>query len=217
MPGFGQSEKPNLDYNIDFYVDILFEFCKMLNLEVINIAGLSLGGMIAIEFAYRYPQNVKNLLIFSSSGLKPIAKILNYKIFYIIFSFIMKYIVFSNRWFTKRFQIGSYFNPKRIDPSVFDKFFEFIKYRESKKAWLSAIKNVFYVTEDFINHVRGLRVNTIIIWGKNDKTIPLEIGYKFNTLINNSKLFVIDECGHTLTVEQPSKVVDIIINELIKK
>ena len=81
LPGFGKSEKPDLDYNIDFYVNILFEFCKEINLEKINVAGLSLGGMIAIEFAYRYPQSVNSLLVLSSSGLKPIAKMLNNIIF----------------------------------------------------------------------------------------------------------------------------------------
>jgi len=217
LPGFGKSEKPDLDYNIDFYVNILFEFCKEINLEKINVAGLSLGGMIAIEFAYRYPQSVNNLLVLSSSGLNPIAKMLNNRIFYLVFSFVMKYIIFSNKWLTKRFQIGSYFNHKKINPIVFRKFFEYIKYPESKKAWLSALKNVFNVSEEFVNHVREIRVNTIIIWGKNDKTIPLIIGDKFSKLITNSKMFVIDECGHPITVEQPSKVIEIIINELVLK
>lgn len=217
LPGFGKSEKPDLDYNIDFYVNILFEFCKEINLEKINVAGLSLGGMIAIEFAYRYPQSVNNLLVLSSSGLKPIAKMLNNIIFYLVFSFVMKYIIFSNKWLTKKFQIGSYFNPKKINPIVFRKFFEYIKYPESKKAWLSALKNVFNVSEEFVNHVREIRVNTIIIWGKNDKTIPLIIGDKFSKLITNSKMFVIDECGHPITVEQPSKVIEIIVNELVLK
>jgi len=217
LPGFGKSEKPDLDYNIDFYVNILFEFCKEINLEKINVAGLSLGGMIAIEFAYRYPQSVNNLLVLSSSGLNPIAKMLNNRIFYLVFSFVMKYIIFSNKWLTKRFQIGSYFNHKKINPIVFRKFFEYIKYPESKKAWLSALKNVFNVSEEFVNHVREIRVNTIIIWGKNDKTIPLIIGDKFSKLITNSKMFVIDECGHPITVEQPSKVIEIIVNELVLK
>jgi len=217
LPGFGKSEKPDLDYNIDFYVNILFEFCKEINLEKINVAGLSLGGMIAIEFAYRYPQSVNNLLVLSSSGLNPIAKMLNNRIFYLVFSFVMKYIIFSNKWLTKRFQIGSYFNHKKINPIVFRKFFEYIKYPESKKAWLSALKNVFNVSEEFVNHVREIRVNTIIIWGKNDKTIPLIIADKFSKLITNSKMFVIDECGHPITVEQPSKVIEIIVNELVLK
>jgi pimeloyl-ACP methyl ester carboxylesterase len=47
---------------------------------------------------------------------------------------------------------------------------------------------------------------TLIIWGAEDEVIPLEAGRKMNSLIKDSKLVVIDNCGHVPQEEMPERV-----------
>ena len=48
--GFGQSDKPTVDYTIDFFSNFLEKFLKSLGIEKTSIIGSSLGGQIAAEF-----------------------------------------------------------------------------------------------------------------------------------------------------------------------
>jgi len=60
--GFGKSDKSKSVYGIDDFVNYLTGFIEALNIERVHMAGHSLGGNIALEFAYRYPDKVAKLI-----------------------------------------------------------------------------------------------------------------------------------------------------------
>jgi len=210
LPGFGLSDKPLIEYSVDFYVKFLAQFCKKTGIDAFNIAGLSLGGMIAALFASKNPEKVKNLFIISAAGLKPVAKQLKNPAAFWMFSIIMRLFIFSNSWALKMFQRGSYFNPKNIDEKVFRDFYQYMKMPGAKRAWLSAIKNVIEINDVVIRRFSEIKTDTVIIWGKEDKTFPVEYAYKFNKLVADSKIIIINNCGHTLTIEKPNEFVEIL-------
>jgi len=53
-----------------------------------------------------------------------------------------------------------------------------------------------------------ISVRTLIIWGAEDELIPLAAGRKMNSLIKDSKLLVIEKCGHLPQEETPERVVE---------
>ena len=53
-----------------------------------------------------------------------------------------------------------------------------------------------------------INARTLIIWGAEDALIPLAAGRKMNSLIKDSKLLVIEKCGHLPQEEMPERVVD---------
>ncbi len=59
-----------------------------------------------------------------------------------------------------------------------------------------------------------LKTKTLIIWGKEDAMIPLEIGARLNALIPGSRLEVIENAGHVPHVQFPEKVADLLNNFL---
>lgn len=69
LAGFGKSDKPQIDYNQRFLKDFLAEFVELLGLERINLIGHSLGGGIALAFAFDNPEKVERLVLVDSSGL----------------------------------------------------------------------------------------------------------------------------------------------------
>ncbi|MHB8087673.1 MAG: alpha/beta fold hydrolase, partial [Anaerolineaceae bacterium] len=55
---------------------------------------------------------------------------------------------------------------------------------------------------------------TLIIWGKEDAIVPLNVGVRLNNELKNAKLVIINECGHNPHEEKSSDVVDAIVSFL---
>ena len=71
LPGFGMSDKPKIDYSINFYVSFLEKFIKRIKLSHFFIIGSSLGGHIAVEFTSRNRKVVDKLILISPAGSLP--------------------------------------------------------------------------------------------------------------------------------------------------
>jgi len=69
LVGYGLSDRPEVDYSMDYFVDFLSNFTQALELKRANLAGYSLGGGIALGFALRFPSRVEKLVLVDSTGL----------------------------------------------------------------------------------------------------------------------------------------------------
>ncbi|MBJ8341432.1 alpha/beta fold hydrolase [Antrihabitans sp. YC3-6] len=67
--GHGRSDKPRADYSISAYANGLRDLLTVLEVERATIIGHSLGGGVAMQFAYQYPHMVDRLVIVSSAGI----------------------------------------------------------------------------------------------------------------------------------------------------
>ena len=61
--------------------------------------------------------------------------------------------------------------------------------------------------DELIEQLTTISVPTFILWGRDDKVIPLKVGHLLNKLIPNSTLEVIDDCGHVPQEEKPEETV----------
>jgi pimeloyl-ACP methyl ester carboxylesterase len=204
LPGFGKSDKPKNNYTIDFYLNILEKFINEIKLEKVNLAGLSFGGLLCAEFTVRHPESVDKLLLFASAGLKSVAGYIKNPIIYPLFRLLFKTLLL-NRRFLMKFQKVSYYDKNKVDRLVFEKFSSYIRSPGARDAYISALKCVVINDNGFIKRLSSINCPTLIIWGENDPTIPVEYGKKFNQLIKNSIFMIIPECGHTLTIEKPEE------------
>lgn len=67
--GHGESAKPRGDYSLGAHASIVRDLLAVLGIERVTIAGHSLGGGIAMIFAYQYLERVDRLVLVSSGGL----------------------------------------------------------------------------------------------------------------------------------------------------
>lgn len=70
LPGFGDSDKPDLDYTLDFFVSAITEFADQLDIEQFALVGNSLGGAVSIGIALAQPQRVTHLILMGCGGLE---------------------------------------------------------------------------------------------------------------------------------------------------
>ncbi len=60
--GFGDSDKLNLSYNVDSYVELLQEFLDHLGVQRTSLVGHALGGVVALSFAEKIPERVDRVM-----------------------------------------------------------------------------------------------------------------------------------------------------------
>jgi pimeloyl-ACP methyl ester carboxylesterase len=67
--GHGQSDKPRADYSIAAYANGMRDLLGVLDIERATVVGHSLGGGVAMQFAYQFPQMVERLILIGSGGV----------------------------------------------------------------------------------------------------------------------------------------------------
>ena len=55
------------------------------------------------------------------------------------------------------------------------------------------------------HYLASVNTPTLVLWGRQDAIVPLECGELYNQALTNSKLIVIDQCGHSPQVEKPQE------------
>jgi pimeloyl-ACP methyl ester carboxylesterase len=67
--GHGESDKPRADYSVGGFANGMRDLMVVLGVERATIIGHSLGGGVAQQFAYQYPERVERLVLVASGGL----------------------------------------------------------------------------------------------------------------------------------------------------
>ena len=202
LPGFGLSDKPKVSYTINFYVNFLEKFIKKLKINHLFLIGSSLGGHIAVEFTIKNRKIVDKLILISPAGclpksfkgtpsLKRYIKIVDAKSSNDI-----------NRILTS------------IDNSLVDRSYANIMYKRlsmpgAKDAFISALKGSANAPR-YNNKLAKINTNMLLIWGKEDKMIPLKYIRPFMEH-GNSRIIIIENCGHRPHVENPK-----LFNKIVK-
>lgn len=74
LPGYGKSSKGNFNVSMDFFADVIFDFCTAMNIKNIVLAGHSMGGQIAISTALKYPDLVTKMILIAPAGFETFNK-----------------------------------------------------------------------------------------------------------------------------------------------
>lgn len=69
LPGFGDSSKPQANYDVGTKVERIAAFTQALNIAKLHLIGNSMGGHIAALYAARYPQRVLSLALLDNAGV----------------------------------------------------------------------------------------------------------------------------------------------------
>jgi pimeloyl-ACP methyl ester carboxylesterase len=67
--GHGKSDKPRADYSVAAYANGMRDLMSVLDIEHVTVIGHSLGGGVAMQFAYQFPQLVERLILVGAGGV----------------------------------------------------------------------------------------------------------------------------------------------------
>jgi len=69
--GHGQSAKPRADYSVGGYANGMRDLLTVLNIDKVTVVGHSLGGGVAMQFAYQFPERTERMVLVAPGGLGP--------------------------------------------------------------------------------------------------------------------------------------------------
>ena len=67
--GHGKSDKPRADYSVPAYANGMRDLLSVLDIDRVTVIGHSLGGGVAMQFAYQFPQLVDRLILVGAGGV----------------------------------------------------------------------------------------------------------------------------------------------------
>jgi pimeloyl-ACP methyl ester carboxylesterase len=201
--GFGESDKPQLDYTISYFAKFIKDFLEHEQIGIkdkdkITIIGHSLGGYIAIEYAIENKEHIEKLVLIDSSGMldKPTPLLEEYLDAAMETDPDLRYDkvkkVFENLLAV----------PSRLLPVIVDIFISVIEKEGARHAFESAFRNSTTTSIDLERLKQIKDIPCLIIWGKKDNLIPVDHINKFGNILKDAKLEVIDDSGHSPFVEK---------------
>lgn len=197
LPGFGKSDKPKINYSIDFFVNLIVDFLNLNNYNQVILVGHSLGGMIAQSITTQHPKLVKKLILISTTGSAPQSMRDKLNLLFVRMIFKMGY---------KRFLKNIL---KRI-LSTKEESREFYKlYNNALSLPKSVVLNSFKnMTSKFrtSKNIVGISQPTLILYGNEDKIISTSMITKLGDLIPQSEVVIIKESSHRVMIEKHLKV-----------
>ncbi|MHA1940426.1 MAG: alpha/beta fold hydrolase [Candidatus Hodarchaeales archaeon] len=195
--GRGYSDRPKVRYNYPLFVTQLEELLQSLGLEnkSLNVAGLSMGGGITVEFAKKKIDNINKISLIDPVGFptdKP------------LFPSILK-VPYINKILTKL--MGG---PKRIIEGQKDDFHNYehveeylnqfkkqLEYKGFSDAILSTIQHTpFASLEATYRYIAEAGIPIQLFWGEEDKIIPYSTSKRILKAIPSVKFHSIPNSGH---------------------
>src|SRR6266705_1748066 len=191
--GFGRSEKPLLDYGVQTYVDFLNDFLRQVKVEKASLVGESLGGWIAGLYvaemgggAHLIP--VEKLVLVDAAGLKqdkPIPDLNPSSL--AAMRGLMEAVFYDTSWL----------NEDALRKIFTDK----LATRDSYTV-RSILSNPALGAERLDDRLASIKVPTLVVWGKQDKLLPIGAGERYAAGIAGAKLVSFEKCGHVPPVEK---------------
>jgi len=212
LPGFGKSNKPRSDkfYQTDFLVQLIDEILRELKLAEVILAGYSMGGRLALQFACKHPGKVKALILESSSpGIKTkserqlriksdaeLISFINKNSLKDIFTFWQNQPLFASQ---KNLPV------KKQNSILLNKI-----NANSKIGLTNSLKNFGQgEMENLWNKLSAIKIPTLLLTGALD-TKYAAIQHEMDKLLLNSSHKIIGDAGHNLHLEKPEVFVNLV-------
>lgn len=196
LPGFGRSDKSNKLYSPYNYAYFINYLAGHFIQKPFHLVGHSMGASISLKYASMF-ENIKSLMLIDAAG------ILN-KIAYS--QFLLKE---KTQKVTQNNGIVDFVEnlPSKLNEFLPLNLDSVLQYNASRKVLLrsnpSTIAATALVEEDFSLIPQRVNVNTLIMWGEEDKVAPLRTGYVLHKRIENSKLVTVKDAGHVPIKDAP--------------
>ena len=207
LPGFGESELPADDISIPGYGRFVDTFLGEIGVERAPLVGNSMGGFIAAEAALSHPGRVDKLVLVSAAGLVTVRKgelALAKRLAPLFHLGAARTISRREHWVRRRglrraFLYGVARHPDLLQPEL---CYE-IASGAGRPGFLDAFGAV--LDYDFRDRLSDVTQQTLIVWGRNDRIVPVDGAHEYERLISNSRKEIFYDTGHVPMIERPHR------------
>lgn len=211
LPGHGLTgPTPKADYTLDGMGAFLDEFATHMGLTAFSLAGSSMGGGVAVKYAQAKPWRVAALILVDSAGIalpgmEPPVGVR------IAQTPVLKEItrVIPTRGIYESALKLSFFDPAFVTPDMIDRYWELNRgpgVRDAtRKRFATPWSELVAEANKIESALPAMTTRTLILWGREDKLVPVAAAEVFKNKIPGAQLIVYDKVGHIPQEEVPAK------------
>jgi pimeloyl-ACP methyl ester carboxylesterase len=210
--GHGESAKPLGDYSLSSHAATMRDLLDHLGVDRVTLVGHSLGGGIAMQFFYLFPERVDRLVLVSSGGL---GREVNVALRSAtlpgaaqVLSVVASAPVLSRVEALGRVASKVGWRPS-ADLAAVWKGFSSLGDRESRQAFLATTRAVIDIGGQSISahdHLGGsLPIPTLIVWGSRDHMIPASHALSVEQSLPDCRVEIFEGAGHFPHLDDPDR------------
>jgi pimeloyl-ACP methyl ester carboxylesterase/putative sterol carrier protein len=219
LPGHGESSKPvRTDYTPRYYARAVRRLMDALGLDRAVVLGNSLGGRVALELAVRSPDRVRALALLAPAvpGFRVryvlgFARVIPTELGSIPFPIREKWMKAAVRRL-----MG---DPSRLPPAGYDaaaeEFIRIYRAPEARMAFFDSLRHLLIdPPRPFWARMRHVRVPTLIVWGTEDRLVPVRLAPRLADTLPRAELQVLSGVGHVPQFEAPEETTTAVVRFL---
>lgn len=216
FPGHGASAPGGGDYSLGGLASALRDLMLSLGHERATLVGHSLGGGVAMQFTYQFPEMVERLVLVSSGGLGPdVSPILRAAALPGADLFISATAGVGKTVGSAIGRgIGAIGFRPNADLAEITRGYATLSDPERRKAFLATLRSVVDMDGQRIAALDRLylaeTLPVLIVWGENDPIIPVEHGRVAAEMIEGSRLEVFPGAGHFPHRDDPVRFAEVL-------
>ena len=217
--GHGESAKPRGDYSLGAFASGIRDLLVALGVEQATIVGHSLGGGVAMQLAYQFPQRCERLVLVSSGGLgREVSMLLravslpgSELVLPVLLTPVVRRALAA--WGSVLGAGGLHMGT--VSAEVWRSYAALTR-RRNQRAFIHTVRSVIDVSGQRVSAQDRLylagEIPTLIVWGARDRIIPVDHAYAAHEHIPHSRLEVVPDAGHFVPFERPDAFYDALVS-----
>jgi pimeloyl-ACP methyl ester carboxylesterase len=205
--GVGQSQVPATAYSINDMAADTAAVMDAAGIDSAHVFGISMGGIIAQEFAIRYPERTRSLILGCTHHGGREAVVADREVFEVLMA---------------RGNMTAEEGSRAMVPYIYDASTP----RERIEEDLEIRRRTYPTSQGYFGQIQAIlafdarsrlaeiRARTLVIHGENDRLVPPENGRLLHQLIPNSKLIMLPEASHVFMTDRPEESINAVLSFL---
>jgi 4,5:9,10-diseco-3-hydroxy-5,9,17-trioxoandrosta-1(10),2-diene-4-oate hydrolase len=197
LPGFGRSGMPRIDYSLRGYAHFVIRFLDELGIDRAVLVGSSMGGAIALRTAVDAPDRVAAVVGVDPAGMFTSAP----RLWSLLSSPLLRLAVrpfLGRRRILEESHKHAYYDTTLSSPRQVDVMAEAHLQPGYADHFMGMAESLVTGSPDDLlwEALPGVRAPVLIVWGRQDRTLPVQHAYRAAQRLPGAELVLYDHCGH---------------------
>ena len=218
LVGHGDSSKPGGDYSLGAYANLVRDLFAALGHDRGTVVGHSLGGGIAMQFAYQFPERCERLVLVSSGGLGREVHALLRAAALPGAATVLPWLCIAGRRGVERLRplVARLGLRPNHDLEEMWRGFTSLEDADARRAFLETVRGLIDLGGQRVSAADRLylaaELPTLIVWGDRDPLIPVRHAEDTHTRVPGSRLDVFPGAGHFPHRDDPGRFASVVLD-----
>jgi pimeloyl-ACP methyl ester carboxylesterase len=220
--GHGESDKPRADYSVGGYANGMRDLLTVLNIDKVTVVGHSLGGGVAMQFGYQFPERTERMILVAPGGLgrevTPLIRAVTLPGFHTVMAALtmpgVRHIGIAGMRALSRSGLAITHDLDEV-ADIYDTF----KDPKARRAIAHVVRAVVDTRGQLVTMVDRAYLTQampmLVVWGTEDRVIPVKHAKTAAVVAPGAVVEVIGNSGHFPHKDHPERFVKV-VNDFIR-